>query len=510
MKNIIVFASGSGTNFEAIVKATQSGIINGFIGLLVCNKPEANCIKIAEENGIPVLVKPYWKHNQTREEYYEDILENIKQKIDLVVLAGWMLIVTPNFITTIKIMDVDLINLHPALPGQFPGINAIERAYESYQHNEITESGLMIHHVVPEIDAGTVICQEVVPIFRMDTIESFKARMQYFEKPTLIKAINMVLKKNEENVIDVENVYTGKVSNVYEIKHNGYKQPFLAIYHTDRLSAFNRNLCDIPDKGRISTLLTNHWAQLLKKQVKNAFIKIHQNTIGYHECRPIKLEIIVRGYISGSLWRQYEKGERTIYGINFPDGLVKYQRLDNPIITPTVKSESDDPITVNELLEQNIVTKEEWDKISEMALKIYTIGYIHCDEKGIILADTKYEFGYGPDNDIWLMDEIHTFDTSRFWLKETYQSNMEKGLKPESLDKDFVRDWILENESCELPDDIKDKMRQIYIRVASMIMPGFTEDYLKDEKLMNEMNETNEIEEVSRCILKFLTFNAKR
>jgi phosphoribosylaminoimidazole-succinocarboxamide synthase len=504
--NIIVFASGSGTNFEAIIKATQNRIIKGFVSLLICNKPDANCIKIAEENDIPVLVKPYQKKEQTRDEYYKDILIEIeKYKADLIVLAGWMLIVTPTFITTCKDNEINLINLHPALPGHFPGINAIERAFEAYQNNEIKETGLMVHHVVPEIDAGKVLCQEIVPIFGNDTIDSFKNRMQYFEKPLLIKAINTILKQNE-NIINMTNIYTGKVSNVYEITHNNQKQPYLAIYHTDRLSAFNRNLCEIPDKGRISTLLTTRWEELIGKEIKNAFIRSHQNTIGYYKCEPIKLEIIVRGYISGSLWRQYEKGERKIYGIDFPDGLVKYQRLNEPIITPTLKSETDDPITVEELLNQNIVTKEEWAKIEDMALKLYTIGYIYCDEHGLILADTKYEFGYGPDNDIWLMDEIHTFDTSRFWLKETYQNNMEKELKPESLDKDFIRDWILENNSYELPDEMKEKLRQIYIRVGSMLMPGFNEDYLMDEKLLLSES-TSEMEEVANCVFKFIYFN---
>ena len=467
--NIIIFASGNGTNFEAIVKAQQEGVIQANISLLVCNKPNANVLKIAEENNIDTLIKEYKKSEESREDYYQSILNELeKYSFQLVVLAGWMLIVTPKFIDHLQNRYVRLINLHPALPGKFPGINSIERAFEEHQNTGLNTSGLMVHYVDAGVDTGKVINTENVPIYTSDTLETFKKRMQYFEKPLLINSINQLCSLYSRNARYIK---SGKVSDIYQVYEGDKKLPYLVMNYSDRLSAFNRQICEIPGKGIMSSILNYFWKAVILGSVTNIEVPYHYKSACIcSECKPIKLEIIIRGYISGSLWRRYEKGERHMYGYDFPDGLKKYDKLETPIITPTLKNETDDAITIEEILEQKIVTKEELDDIFVSAEEIYDYGQYVCRQIGLILADTKYEFGYNDKNQIILIDELHTFDNSRYWLKETYKSNLEKGLKPDSLDKDIMRDWLIENNHIEPTQEIKDKVFDGFYKLCELVL----------------------------------------
>ena len=238
--------------------------------------------------------------------------------------------------------------------------------------------------------------------------------------------------------------YTGKVRDYYVV---GDKRILIT---TDRISAFDKVLGFIPEKGQILNMLSNFWFKNTVDIVENHMIAVpHPNVAIVKNAKPIPIEMVVRGYITGvtntSIWGSYEKGERVIYGIKFSDGLSKNQKLEKPIITPTTKAEigHDERITRGEILEKKIVEPKIYKQMEEAALKLFERGTSICKKGGLILVDTKYEFGICNEKLI-LIDEIHTPDSSRFWILKTYKSLMQKGREPENFDKEFLRMWYKE------------------------------------------------------------------
>jgi formyltetrahydrofolate-dependent phosphoribosylglycinamide formyltransferase/phosphoribosylaminoimidazole-succinocarboxamide synthase len=496
MSNIVVFASGSGTNFDAIVQATLSKVINGNVKLLICNNENAGVVKLATDYGIPVLNAKYTQGSD-RSTYYDQICQqlfDLDYDIDLIVLAGWMLIVSPNFIDIMEQYKCSMINLHPALPGQFPGINAINRAWKSYQNNEITESGLMVHYVASKLDGGEVIDFKIIPFYPDDTFESFKQRLQWFEKPTLLGAINKVLTNHTSNItfnkdyesikmaqncdhstdFEVELAIKGKVRDCFSAKCSDITQPYLIIYHSDRLSAFDHHICNVNGKGNILMLQNIWWMHQTEHIIRNHYINHNGNSLIVDKCQRIPIEVVVRGYITGStstsLWTHYNKGVRNYCGNNLPEGLVKNQKLENYLITPTTKDIEDKPISPQEIVESNLLSQTSWDYIADKAMQLFKYGSQIADEKNLILVDTKYEFGFDCYGEIILVDEIHTSDSSRYWLKSTYQERFDNGQEPEKLDKDAIRDWLTTNSNPrdndfippEIPNDVKDSVFSAY------------------------------------------------
>lgn len=239
--------------------------------------------------------------------------------------------------------------------------------------------------------------------------------------------------------------YQGKTRDFYIVKNKRI------IISTDRISAFDRMLDYIPCKGQILNLLSIFWFDKTKNIVQNHFISSpHPNVMIVKNAKLIPIEMVVRGYLTGvtgtSIWGSYEKGERIIYGLKFPDGLRKNQKLKTPIITPTTKAEKghDQRLTEKEILQKRIVTKKIYSQMKKAALKLFERGTKICNKAGIILVDTKYEFGLDEKGKLTLIDEIHTPDSSRFWIKETYKQRYYKGLEPENFDKEFLRLWFKE------------------------------------------------------------------
>lgn len=219
---------------------------------------------------------------------------------------------------------------------------------------------------------------------------------------------------------------------------------------TDRISAFDVILGYIPYKGAVLNLLSAFWFAKTKKIIDNHIISIPDpNVTVAKEAKPIPIEMVVRGYISGvtgtSIWGSYQKGERVIYGIQFPDGLRKNQQLPVPVITPTTKAEigHDERLTEKEILQGRLVSKKIWNQMKRVALALFEEGTKICARSGIVLVDTKYEFGLDKKGNLLLIDEIHTPDSSRFWVKKTYQERFKKGLEPENFDKEFLRIWYV-------------------------------------------------------------------
>lgn len=220
------------------------------------------------------------------------------------------------------------------------------------------------------------------------------------------------------------------------------------IITTDRQSAFDRILGLISYKGQVLTQLSQFWFKNTADIIPNHLLKVPDpNVMVTKNCEVIPVEMVPRGFLSGvtstSVWTAYERGERVIYGIKFPDGMRKNQRLKKPIITPTTKAElgaHDQRLTREEIIKRKMVPKDLYEEMERVTLKLFQRGTEICAKSGIILVDTKYEFGlYGGK--LMLIDEIHTPDSSRFWVKKTYQERFRKGEEPENFDKEFLRLW---------------------------------------------------------------------
>lgn len=237
-------------------------------------------------------------------------------------------------------------------------------------------------------------------------------------------------------------IYSGKVREIFD------KGDRLIIATTDRLSAFDRIICEVPQKGTVLNLLSAWWFGKTANIIPNHLIAVPDpNIMLVKKCKPLPLEVVVRGYITGStdtsIWVQYSNGVREFGGLQLPDGLKKNQRLPHAIITPTTKSHDHDrPISSDEIISEGILSSEQWNFVAQSAVKLYEFGAAYARERGLILVDTKYEFGFDTDNGVILIDEVHTPDSSRYWLESTYEQRVGEGAEPDNFDKEFIRLWM--------------------------------------------------------------------
>lgn len=248
-------------------------------------------------------------------------------------------------------------------------------------------------------------------------------------------------------------MYRGKVRDIYpyyrtQISENGDKtertnennstDEKIIIHHSDRLSAFDRIWCQVPRKGELLNKMSAWWFERTRHIVPNHFVRLLNDTdMLVRKCKVFPVEVVVRGYCTGttktSLWTVYESGVREYCGNVLPEGLVKDQKLPKPIITPTTKGETDEPITAEEIIERKIMTREQWNYVAEKALQLFEYGTQIAAQVGLVLVDTKYEFGYLSEEKspvIMLIDELHTCDSSRWWYEG------------KNLDKEQIRKYI--------------------------------------------------------------------
>lgn len=255
------------------------------------------------------------------------------------------------------------------------------------------------------------------------------------------------------------------------------------IITTDRQSAFDVNLGFIPQKGAVLNQLAAFWFEKTKDIVPNHLITAPDPNVALaHNADMIPIEMIVRGYISGvtktSIWYSYSRGEREIYGLQFPEGLKKNQKLPHPVITPTThgggKDGHDERLTKDEIINRKIVSKKLYDQMEKTALALFERGTKICDKAGLILVDTKYEFGLYKGK-LMLVDEIHTPDSSRFWIKATYNKKLSLGEEPENFDKEFLRLWYKnhgytgDGQPPAMPEDLAQKVSKRYKDVYEML-----------------------------------------
>ena len=238
---------------------------------------------------------------------------------------------------------------------------------------------------------------------------------------------------------------SGKVRESYDLPDG--RRVMIA---TDRQSAFDHVLTAVPYKGQVLNQTAMFWFDQTQDICPNHIIEAPDpNIVFVQRLDMLPVEMVVRDYMTGStdtsIWPMYERGERVLYGHEFPDGLVKNQKLPGTILTPTTKAaqgEHDAPITTIEIVEQNLLSQDQWDKLAELSLAIFARGREIANDNGLILVDTKYEFGLDRDGHITLADEIHTPDSSRYWIADSYAGRLDAGDEPESLDKEFLRLWI--------------------------------------------------------------------
>jgi phosphoribosylaminoimidazole-succinocarboxamide synthase len=267
----------------------------------------------------------------------------------------------------------------------------------------------------------------------------------------------------------------GKVRDIYVIGDE-----HLVMISSDRISAFDHVLTNpIPFKGQVLNQIASKFLDDTQHIVANWKIEeIDPNvTVGY-KCEPFHVEFVVRGYLAGHAWREYNSGKRELCGVSLPDGLKENDKLPSPILTPSTKAESghDLDITKEEILAQRLIKKKDLDKLEKYALKLFEYGSNHAEEQGLILVDTKYEFGK-KDDQIMLIDEIHTPDSSRYFYKDGYEEIQKKDQQQKQLSKEFVRQWLIAHNFQGLegqilpsmPDDFVEEVSQRYIELYENI-----------------------------------------
>ena len=287
-----------------------------------------------------------------------------------------------------------------------------------------------------------------------------------------------------------------------------------AIVVTDRISAFDFILGTVPFKGQVLNQITTWWFKKLNEiNIPNHFIQAPDPNISIvKNAKILPVEIIVRGYLTGSTktssWYAYQNLNKNICGIQMPDGMKKNQAFEKPIITPTTKPEAgsglhDEPISKEEIIKQGLVSPQIYEKVEEYAMKMFLYGQKIAKEKNLILVDTKYEMGLDNDGNLIVIDEIHTPDSSRYWIADTYQKRFATGQDPESLDKEFVRKMIVER-GYDVNSDVDPKQfMDDKLRVAA------SEKYIElFEKITNEKfqfpDELNAKERISQYLKKYL------
>ncbi len=282
----------------------------------------------------------------------------------------------------------------------------------------------------------------------------------------------------DADIPELPNHYRGKVRDNYDLP-DGRR----IIIASDRLSAFDRILAAIPFKGQVLTQTARFWFEATGDICPNHVLAYPDpNVVIGRRLDILPVEIVVRAYLAGttgtSILTLYKGGAREMYGYSLPNGLRDNERLPQPIITPTSKAFDgghDEPLTPAQIVEQGLLTAAQWETLSSYALALFARGQELASKSGLILVDTKYEFGIDGEGQIILADEIHTPDSSRYWFAETYQDRFEKGEKPESFDKDFVRNWVVarcdpyKDDIPGIPAEVVLETAQVYIRAFETI-----------------------------------------
>jgi phosphoribosylaminoimidazole-succinocarboxamide synthase len=291
--------------------------------------------------------------------------------------------------------------------------------------------------------------------------------------------------------------YRGKVRDVYTINDN-----WLVMIATNRISAFDVILpAPIPFKGQVLNQVAAYMLNATKDICKNWLVDTPAPNVAIgKKCVPFKIEVVVRGNLTGHAWRTYASGKRTLCGVTLPDGMKENDFFTNPIVTPSTKAEAghDEDISKEQILASGLATDEEYAVLEDYALQLFERGKQIAAKRGLILVDTKYEFGKLED-EVWLMDEIHTPDSSRYFYAEGFEERQAKGERQKQLSKEFVREWLIANNFMGKPGQTVPEMSQEWIQTISnryielyekVIGEKFIPQEWSDEKTLESINDS--------------------
>ena len=295
--------------------------------------------------------------------------------------------------------------------------------------------------------------------------------------------------------------YEGKVRDVYSLEDD-----ILVIVASDRISAFDIIMPKpIPFKGQILNQISVDMLKSTEDIIQNWLISSPDPNVSIGKrLKPVKVEMVIRGYLSGHSARLYSSGARSICGVKLPNGLSLNQKFDNPIITPSTKAEygHDEDISKFDIIKNGILTLDQYEEIEEITFRLFTRGSEIAKKRGLILVDTKYEFGYDSNNNLYLIDEIHTPDSSRYFYQDTYNDNIDKGEAPKQLSKEFFRQWLIQN-------NFQGKDGQKLPKINDQIVKDVSERYIElynkitGSKFDNSVS-TNTVDQIEENVIKAL------
>ena len=295
--------------------------------------------------------------------------------------------------------------------------------------------------------------------------------------------------------------YEGKVRDVYSLEDD-----ILVIVASDRISAFDIIMPKpIPFKGQILNQISVDMLKSTEDIIQNWLISSPDPNVSIGKrLKPVKVEMVIRGYLSGHSARLYSSGARSICGVKLPNGLSLNQKFDKPIITPSTKAEygHDEDISKFDIIKNGILTLDQYEEIEEITFRLFTRGSEIAKKRGLVLVDTKYEFGYDSSNNLYLIDEIHTPDSSRYFYQDTYNENMDKGEAPKQLSKEFFRQWLIQN-------NFQGKDGQKLPKINDQIVKDVSERYIElynkitGSKFDNSLS-TNTVNQIEENVIKAL------
>lgn len=295
--------------------------------------------------------------------------------------------------------------------------------------------------------------------------------------------------------------YEGKVRDVYSLEDD-----ILVIVASDRISAFDIIMPKpIPFKGQILNQISVDMLKSTEDIIQNWLISSPDPNVSIGKrLKPVKVEMVIRGYLSGHSARLYSSGVRSICGVKLPNGLSLNQKFDKPIITPSTKAEygHDEDISKFDIIKNGILTLDQYEEIEEITFRLFTRGSEIAKKRGLVLVDTKYEFGYDSNNNLYLIDEIHTPDSSRYFYQDTYNENMDKGEAPKQLSKEFFRQWLIQN---NFQGKDGQKLPKINDKIVKDVSERYIELYNKitGSKFDNSVS-TNTVNQIEENVIKAL------
>ena len=295
--------------------------------------------------------------------------------------------------------------------------------------------------------------------------------------------------------------YEGKVRDVYSLEDD-----ILVIVASDRISAFDIIMPrPIPFKGQILNQISVDMLKSTEDIIQNWLISSPDPNVSIGKrLKPVKVEMVIRGYLSGHSARLYSSGARSICGVKLPNGLSLNQKFDKPIITPSTKAEygHDEDISKFDIIKNGILTLDQYEEIEEITFRLFTRGSEIAKKRGLVLVDTKYEFGYDSNNNLYLIDEIHTPDSSRYFYQDTYNENMDKGEAPKQLSKEFFRQWLIQN---NFQGKDGQKLPKINDKIVKDVSERYIELYNKitGSKFDNSVS-TNTVNQIEENVIKAL------